>query len=229
METVGNTRPTTSDDLSRDASSSSASKDIPSASTYKNEHSTNVTSESTGKRTFSFLCGAFEKQNFVYGVKFEKHPWHYFDELDSRRAEHGSLPASVDETIRRLDGVKTIYLQLNEEQSRNYFENGKFIFKNKELKTRNAYLNYLIRISDLTIQFNLELTIAGEELGTGTSKSIDKSTKRLVFISGQTNPSLFVNEFEKCSDVKSDKDKMYQILDFVDECHKGTLISHYFS
>lgn len=52
-------------------------------------------------------------------------------------------------------------------------------------------------------------------------KSSQKSSHRLVFISGQTNPLMFLNDFEKCSDLKTDKEKMYKILHFVDECHKG--------
>lgn len=53
----------------------------------------------------------------------------------------------------------------------------------------------------------------------------DRTANRLVFASGQTNPLLFLNDFEKCSDLKTDKDKMYKILHFVDECHKGNVKS----
>lgn len=142
MEIAGNTLPTTTaPSTDRNAPSTAAFISTPSTSAI----STNATSASTGKRKFSFLCGSFEKQNYVYGVKFDKHPWHYFDERDSIRAQHGSLPSSVDESIRRSNGVKTIYVHLNETQSRIYFENGKFIFKNKELKTRNAFSYNLVR------------------------------------------------------------------------------------
>lgn len=51
----------------------------------------------------------------------------------------------------------------------------------------------------------------------------DRTANRLVFASGQTNPLLFLNDLEKCSDLKTDKDKMYKILHFVDECHKGNM------
>ncbi len=55
------------------------------------------------------------------------------------------------------------------------------------------------------------------------------STNRLLFVSGQTNPLMFLKKFEKCSDVMADKEKMYKIRGFVDESHKGTMqsvISH---
>lgn len=67
------------------------------------------------------------------------------------------------------------------------------------------------------------MVLANKQLGNqlSESKSSDKSTTRLVFISGQTNPLLFLNDFEKCRDLKTDKDKMYKIRHFVDECHKG--------
>lgn len=56
------------------------------------------------------------------------------------------------------------------------------------------------------------------------SKSLLKSSDQLVFISGQTNPLLFVNVFEKCRDLKTDKDKMFKIRNFVDASHRGKKI-----
>lgn len=77
--------------------------------------------------------------------------------------------------------------------------------------------------SDLTINGK---PVVKDEIG--KTKPIEKSTRRLVFISGETNPLFFLNGFEKCVDLKSDSDKMYRIMHFVDECHKGTTISvHY--
>lgn len=34
---------------------------------------------------------------------------------------------------------------------------------------------------------------------------------------GKTNPAIFLGEFEKCSDVKTEKDKLYKLRNFVDE------------
>ncbi len=54
------------------------------------------------------------------------------------------------------------------------------------------------------------------------SKS-DKTTNRLVFAPGRSNPLLFLNDFEKCNDIKNDQGKMYKIRNFVDDCHKGKI------
>lgn len=51
------------------------------------------------------------------------------------------------------------------------------------------------------------------------------STNRLLFVSGQTNPLLFLKKFEKCNDIETDKNKMYKIRGFVDESHKGIIQS----
>ena len=48
-----------------------------------------------------------------------------------------------------------------------------------------------------------------------------KSTRELIFNSGETNPLLFLTEFEKCRDIETDQDKTYKIRDFVDHHHKG--------
>lgn len=97
------------------------------------------------KVKFSFLCGTFEKQNFIYAVKFANHPWHYFEENDSISSQHDSLPASIDAMISSLDKVKSIDLNLNEEQRKDYYndDNGKFIFQNKELKTRIQFIFFI--------------------------------------------------------------------------------------
>lgn len=47
-----------------------------------------------------------------------------------------------------------------------------------------------------------------------------KSTRELTFNSGETNPLLFLTEFQKCSDIETDQDKTYKIRDFVDHRHK---------
>lgn len=84
---------------------------------------------------FSFLCGSFEKKSFIYGVKFAEYEWHYFEEADSPFSKHFSLPASMDISIGRSDKVRSIVFFLTSEESKNYFRDGKFMFKDKELKT----------------------------------------------------------------------------------------------
>ncbi|KAJ6648329.1 hypothetical protein Bhyg_03557 [Pseudolycoriella hygida] len=133
------------------------------------------------KKKFSFLCGKFEKEKYIYAVKFETHPWHYFHELESIAAEHSALPPSIHHLIEELNmgEVRTISLNLGESQWKNYFTNGQFHFKNKKLETR------------------------------------------------ETNPLIFLQQFEKC--YKSDKDKMYGIRGFTDESHKAEFSRLYFT
>lgn len=102
------------------------------------QHSNVSFNASTAPFKFSFLCGNFYKKNFIYAIKFGSHPWHYFNEIDSISSEHGSLPASMDSLISKMDKVSSIDVNLNEEQTRNYYVDGKFIFKNNELKTRKS-------------------------------------------------------------------------------------------
>lgn len=83
-------------------------------------------------KKFGFLCGP---PNIIYAIKFGTHVWHYFDVSDSIVAQHGYLPASMNSLIRGLTKVKTINVNLNENQTKNYFRNDKFVFKNKQLKT----------------------------------------------------------------------------------------------
>lgn len=87
------------------------------------------------ERKFSFLCENYDNINFIYAVKLELRPWHYFKELDSVSQEHGSLTALMVSAISRLKKVESIDFMLSESQSRNYYENDKFVFKNEELKT----------------------------------------------------------------------------------------------
>lgn len=87
------------------------------------------------KQKFQFLCGHFEKTNFIYAIKFEKHSWHYFEKIHSTSAVHDSLPAILDSLIGTLKKMRTIEVPLDEIQSRNYYVNEKFVFKGKELKT----------------------------------------------------------------------------------------------
>lgn len=122
---------------SRNTPSTLTDINAPSTSTS----SANATPATTGKRKFTFLCGFFENERYIYGLKFDNHVWHYFEVLDTKRAQHVSLPDSVDASIVRLKAVGPIHVHLDEAQSKNYFKNGKFIFKNKELNTRNVFSN----------------------------------------------------------------------------------------
>lgn len=56
---------------------------------------------------------------------------------------------------------------------------------------------------------------------TSESNSSHKVTNRLLFISGQHNPMLFLKSFEECRDLKTEQDKMFHIRNFVDDSHKG--------
>ncbi len=60
-----------------------------------------------------------------------------------------------------------------------------------------------------------------------TSKRLIKS-HQLVFIPGQTNPLLFLSNFEKCSDLKNEQDKMFGIRNIVDESDRGKDTISYF-
>lgn len=111
------------------------------------------------KQKFLFLCGNFEKINCIYAIKFTKQPWHYFEEVDSVSAVHDSLPPNVDVLISTLHKVRTIEVLLDEEQTKNYYNNGKLIFKGKELKTCKPFRvllllqrSYLMYFSSAIIQ-----------------------------------------------------------------------------
>lgn len=60
-----------------------------------------------------------------------------------------------------------------------------------------------------------------ETLDDNKTKSTRKTTDKLVFISGTSNPLLFINEFVKCNDVPTDNDKMFKLRNFVNESHRG--------
>lgn len=53
--------------------------------------------------------------------------------------------------------------------------------------------------------------------------------KDLSFHPGETNPLLFLAEFEKCLEVKTDQDKMQKLRNFVDAEHKRKDIFSLFS
>lgn len=54
------------------------------------------------------------------------------------------------------------------------------------------------------------------------------STDHLVFIAGETNPLVFLSDYEKCSDVRADKDKLYKIRNFANDEHKPEFSNHFF-
>ncbi len=83
-----------------------------------------------------FLCGNYKGTNFIYGVTFADYDWYYFEEQDTISSDHKTLPDRVHFSISALSKATTIEIQLNPEQLRHYFRDGKFIYKNKELKTR---------------------------------------------------------------------------------------------
>lgn len=85
---------------------------------------------------FNFLCGNVRKDNVIYATKFGQHPWHFFEQRHWMISEHHSLPAQLGEQISSLQKVRSIEIGLSDEQAQHYYDNGKFVFKNTELKTR---------------------------------------------------------------------------------------------
>lgn len=75
----------------------------------------------------------------------------------------------------------------------------------------------------------MELTNEQSKKEASNSKSSYKYTDQMIFISGQTNPLLFLNEYEKCRDLNDDKEKMFKIRNFVDAPHKSEFNSMYFT
>lgn len=61
-----------------------------------------------------------------------------------------------------------------------------------------------------------------------TRKIRSKSSDNLVFAVGKTNPLIFLNEFEKCDDTKTEKDKLFKIRNFVSEQDKTDFSTLYF-
>ncbi|XP_037029366.1 uncharacterized protein LOC119069419 [Bradysia coprophila] len=160
------------------------------------------------ERKFDFRCGNYGKKNLIYAIKSAKHPWHYFEEKDTLSSEHGSLPAVLDSMISKLNKISTIEVSLDESQWRSYYENGRFVFNNVKLKTY--------------------MQLAGEDVErTAFNTKSYKTTDQLVFVSGQTNPLIFLKEYEKCRDIKYDEDKMFKIRNFVDASHKAEFSEMY--
>lgn len=59
--------------------------------------------------------------------------FYYFDELDSIIDAHTTLPADLRYVI--TSKIQTIEITLTDQQTQNNCKNGKFVFKNNELKT----------------------------------------------------------------------------------------------
>lgn len=90
-------------------------------------------------QAFQFLCGNYNDINFVFATKFGDHAWHYFDEQHSLSLEHDTLHKNLNAVIKHFKKPRTIEILLNEAQARNYFDNGKFTFKNTDLQTCTFY------------------------------------------------------------------------------------------
>lgn len=141
---------------------------------------------------FRFLCGNFRNENIIYAVKFSKHRWHYFDDIHRNITEHDSLPSGLGETIATFKKVRSVEIELDEGDVKRYYDDGKFIFKNTELKTFKK--------------------------PTSTQK---KETRKLKFDSLEMNPLLFLEKYEECDDVKTDREKLWKIRDFVNLEDRG--------
>ncbi|KAJ6647756.1 hypothetical protein Bhyg_02979 [Pseudolycoriella hygida] len=142
----------------------------------------------------NFLCGNFNNICYLYAIKNDQSDWRYFAERDSDVDVHFSLPTSLKDQISRLktNTVKSIALTLTEEQLHNYVNEGKFVFKGKELNT-------FIQLSGKTTNRR------------SIERAKSKSTHDITFEVGKTNPATFLRDFEKCCDVKTDKDKLYKL------------------
>lgn len=99
-----------------------------------------------------FLCGNFEDDNFIYGIKFGEYEWHYFEMKDTLASEHNLLPDRLHFLIGTLEDVKTLEVSLSVDTLKHYFSEGKFIFKSKELKTRKLKLVRNISVLVLCVQ-----------------------------------------------------------------------------
>lgn len=98
----------------------------------------------SGKRKFSFLCGSFEGEIYIYAIKLSTRPWHYFHELDTPSSLHDALPSSfldvvIASCLARPNKLLPFDINLTENQSTNYFSNDEFIFKNEKLRTRRSF------------------------------------------------------------------------------------------
>lgn len=88
-------------------------------------------------------------------------------------------------------------------------------------------MSFYVLVQVLLIQSFPGLQLNNKQSEPSQTKSLPKITAQLVFIPGQTNPVLFLNEFEKCRDLKSDKEKMCKIRNFVTDVHRGkNTVSH---
>lgn len=102
------------------------------------------------KQKFYFLCGNFAKINFIYAIKNAGEPWRYFEEQDSLSSVHGFLSRVLDALISTMliNKIKTVEVPLDEHQWMNYYDNEKFIYKTRELKTcAYFYINFCCSIT----------------------------------------------------------------------------------
>lgn len=80
---------------------------------------------------------------------------------------------------------------------------------------KSLYKNYF-KCSRIVIQLSGVTARQSDQSNPGKRVST-KSTRDLVFQVGKTNPANFLKCFEKCPDVKSEKDKIYKLRNFVNE------------
>lgn len=75
------------------------------------------------------------------------------------------------------------------------------------------------------------MTLAGLNVSSDKKRKTKdfNTTDKLVFVSGESNPLVFLNSFEKCDDVKLEKDKMFKIRHFVDDNHRAEFSNMYFN
>lgn len=105
-----------------------------------------------------------------------------------------------------------VYLQRKGIENRYSVNKFNFCSLTKPLKYTFKYSQLVIQLSDLT---------ARRDDQSNRSKRVKPTTTHdLVFQVCKTNPANFLKMFEKCSDVKSEKDKLYNLRNFVNENHR---------
>lgn len=75
----------------------------------------------------------------------------------------------------------------------------------------------------------MELTRGGTvQLAESRRKNQPESSDDLIFVYGKTNPLIFLDKFEKCTDVKTDKDKLFKIRNFVNQIDRSEFSALFF-
>lgn len=94
-------------------------------------------------------------------------------------------------------------------------------------KSYISFFVFYFKLYRLDIQLSGIAARQGNESNSG-KKFKPESTHDLIFKAGETNPANFLKIFEKCSDVKTEKEKLYKLRNFVNENDKPEFSTLYF-